>query len=186
MHLVFSLSHRRGEHRDLRAVQCEGLQHAPAATTTPRPCLPMAPMLVLGRIGSRLAPHPQRPNRHRSPGTVGASSSRGFLPWRVADTGPRARTMFVTGPASATLHSSRHSRRRDIDIPSRLMSGSRSKMEAAVHPVPRIRDTRHRPPREIGDMRLHLFRWSIASAEGVHSGKMARAITRPRGGGCLQ
>src|SRR5258708_31995904 len=78
----------------------------PAATTTPRPCLPMAPMLVLGRIGSRPAPHPQRPNRHRSPGTVGASSSRGFLPWRLADAGPRARGHVRDGPASPTLHNS--------------------------------------------------------------------------------
>src|SRR5260370_26585818 len=79
----------------------------PATTTTPRPCLPIAPTLVRGRIGPRPAPHPQRSNRHRLHGTVGALSSRGFLPWRLADAGPRARGNVRDGPASATLHRSR-------------------------------------------------------------------------------
>jgi hypothetical protein len=76
----------------------------PAATTTPRPCLPMPPMFVLGRIGPRPAPLPQRPNRHRQRRTLRASSPRGFLPWRLADASPRARGNVRDGPASATRH----------------------------------------------------------------------------------
>jgi hypothetical protein len=42
----------------------------PAAATTPRSCLPISPMRVLGPIAPHPAPHPSRPNRHRAHRTI--------------------------------------------------------------------------------------------------------------------
>ena len=56
-------------------------------------------------IDSHHAPIPSqpRPNPHSPCGTV-LPTSRGFLPWRLSDTGPPACGAVREGPASETLH----------------------------------------------------------------------------------
>ncbi len=67
-------------------------------------------MLTTPAIGGRATvriPTPSRSNPHspvaRLPHHCGVQT-RGFLPWRLSDAGPRARGTIREGPASETLH----------------------------------------------------------------------------------
>lgn len=48
------------------------------------------------------------------PAATSAPTSRGFIPWRPSNTGPRCRPRPRDGPASETLHNSGHDEVRDL------------------------------------------------------------------------
>jgi len=63
------------------------------------------------RFGARRTPSGQAAehsvdgtNRQISIDLPARTASRGFLPWRLSNAGPRARGTFIAGPASETLH----------------------------------------------------------------------------------
>ena len=58
----------------------------------------------LDRLNSNHTPHPRHSNPHSPRRATLRAPSRGFLPWRFADAGPRARGATVMGPASENLH----------------------------------------------------------------------------------
>jgi hypothetical protein len=88
----------RANRRRLRHCQTQNLHRWPRSMLTTPP--------IGGRATVRI-PTPSRSNPHsavaRPPHHCGVST-RGFLPWRLSDAGPRARGTFREGPASETLH----------------------------------------------------------------------------------
>jgi hypothetical protein len=70
---------------------------APAeAARRPGPARSVGPHAPLGAARLNRAAHPSRPNPHSARGT-GVPQTRGFLPWRLSDTGPGACRIAAMG-----------------------------------------------------------------------------------------
>src|SRR5215468_6519006 len=94
------------------------------------------------------------------------SISRGFLPWRFSDAGPRVYGAVITGPASENLHNRRH-RVQHYDHKTSFGSTGLKIIRSLSHQLQEVSDDRRRVAATRDEVENR--RWLLATVErAVH------------------